>query len=864
MPHEEGSDATLTERPHSEPNDERYDAQRVERKWFERWQQNAALYAAEPASDQAKPAKKKYYVLEMLPYPSGALHMGHVRNYSIGDALARYMWMNGYNVLHPMGWDSFGLPAENAAIQNNTPPRQWTLGNIANMKAQMKRLGFAYDWSREITTCLPEYYRWNQWFFLKLFEQGLAYRKKSKVNWCPKCATVLANEQVVNGCCWRHEDTVVGQRELEQWFVRTTKYADELLRGLDKLEGWPEKVRTMQRNWIGRSEGTLVDFKLDGAAGAAGSAISVFTTRVDTIYGATSVQLAPEHPIVRDLAATNADLRAKVDGLIAEQRKAKETGDIGEIEKHGVPTGRYAINPFNGEKVPVWVANYILMDYGTGAIMSVPAHDERDYEFATKYKLEIRLVILPISNDPEETVAEPPLPFVSHEGVLINSGRFKGLTCDEAIKKMSAYAEQKGFGKATVTYRLKDWGISRQRYWGTPIPMLYCEKDGIVAVPEKDLPVVLPENVDITLTGGSPLERVPGFVNATCPKCGGPARRETDTMDTFVDSSWYFYRYTDAHNDHAPFDSKTAQYWFGDRGIDQYIGGVEHAILHLIYSRFWTKFMRDLGLIANEEPVERLFTQGMVIKDGAKMSKSLGNVVSPDEMVARYGADAARMNSLFAAPPDRDLDWQDSGIEGIQRFLGRVYRFVVRHAEPNHPNWRKPVPGDLPPPARSIQRKLHQTIKRVSDDFQGRWHFNTCISAIMELVNVLYGAEDAIAKNEIPGPFLAQVERNLVLLLGPFAPYLAHELWEMLGEQGSLLRAPWPKYDAALAKEEEIEIPVQVNGKLRSRVVVPADSAEETILERALADEKIQAAIAGKQIVKKIYVPGKLVNVVVK
>ena len=847
--------------PSPRPQEERYDPRRVETKWFERWQQNAALYAAEPDS-----TKKKYYVLEMLPYPSGALHMGHVRNYSIGDALARYMWMNGYNVLHPMGWDSFGLPAENAAIQNHTPPRQWTLGNIANMKAQMKRLGFAYDWSREVTTCLPEYYRWNQWFFLKLFERGLAYRKNSKVNWCPKCCTVLANEQVVNGCCWRHEDTLVEQRELEQWFVRTTKYADELLNGLDKLGGWPEKVRTMQRNWIGRSEGTLVHFKLDYAEnhtgfGPAGSTITVFTTRVDTIFGATSVQLAPEHPIVKDLAATNADLRAKVDQLVAEQRKAKEEGDIGEIEKHGVPTGRYAINPFNGEKVPVWVANYILMDYGTGAIMSVPAHDERDCEFAKKYKLEIRLVILPISNDSEETVAEPPLPFVSHEGVLINSGRFNGLACDEAIRKMSVYAEEKGFGKATVTYRLKDWGISRQRYWGTPIPMLYCEKDGIVPVPEKDLPVILPENVDITLTGGSPLGRVPEFVNATCPKCGGPARRETDTMDTFVDSSWYFYRYTDAHNDRAPFDGKTAQYWFP---IDQYIGGVEHAILHLIYSRFWTKFMRDLGMITNDEPADRLFTQGMVIKDGAKMSKSLGNVVSPDEMVARYGADAARLYSLFAAPPDRDLDWQDSGIEGIQRFLGRVYRFVVRNrTSSGTPQVERFEATSLQPAARAIQRKLHQTIKRVSDDFQGRWHFNTCISAIMELVNVLYGAEDAIAKNEVPASFLADVQRNLVLLLAPFAPYLAHELWEMLGEKGNLLKAPWPKYDAALAKEEEIEIPVQINGRLRSRVVVSADATEETVVERALSDEKVQAAIAGKQIVKKIYVPGKLLNMVV-
>jgi len=849
------------------PNDERYNPQRVEAKWFERWQSDPQLYAADPADS----SKKKFYVLEMLPYPSGALHMGHVRNYSIGDALARYMWMNGHNVLHPMGWDSFGLPAENAAIQNNTPPREWTLGNIAKMKAQMNRIGFAYDWSREVTTCLPDYYRWNQWFFLKFYEKGLAYRKKSKVNWCPNCATVLANEQVLpNGCCWRHEDTVVEQRELEQWFLRITKYADELLRDLDKLDGWPEKVRTMQRNWIGRSEGALVDFKIDypedrSGFGPAGGTISVFTTRIDTIFGATSVQLAPEHPIVADFAAHHPDLRAKVDQLIAEQRKAKETGDIGEIEKHGVFTGRYAINPFNSEKIPIWVANYILMDYGTGAIMSVPAHDDRDYEFAKKYKIEIRLVILPISNDPEETVTEPRLPFVAHEGMLINSGRFSGLECADAIKKMSAYADEQGFGKPTITYRLKDWGISRQRYWGTPIPMLYCEKDGIVPVLEKDLPVILPENVDIAQAGGSPLGRVPEFVNATCPKCGGPARRETDTMDTFVDSSWYFYRYTDAHNDRAPFDPKIAQYWFP---IDQYIGGVEHAILHLIYSRFWTKFMRDLGLITNDEPVERLFTQGMVIKGGAKMSKSLGNVVSPDEMVARYGADAARLYSLFAAPPDRDLDWQDSGIEGIQRFLGRVYRFVVRNAAPNNPSKTLPVTS-LSPAERGVQRKLHQTIKRVSDDFQGRWHFNTCISAIMELLNTLYAYEESIdsdaqARTSTSAALLAEVQHDLVLLLAPFAPYLAHELWEMLGEKGSLLKTAWPKYDATLAKEQELEIPVQVNGKLRSHITVPADTPETVVLERALADERIQAFIAGKQMVNKIYVVGKLVNIVVK
>jgi leucyl-tRNA synthetase len=841
--------------------DDRYNAQRIESKWFDRWQDDASLYAAEPDS-----TRQKYYVLEMLPYPSGALHMGHVRNYAIGDALARYMWMNNYNVLHPMGWDSFGLPAENAAIQNNTPPREWTLRNIAAMKAQMKRLGFAYDWSREVTTCLPDYYKWNQWFFIKLFEKGLAYRKKSRVNWCPKCATVLANEQVVDGCCWRHEDTLVEQRELEQWFLRITNYSEELLRDLDRLPGWPEKVRIMQRNWIGRSEGTLVDFKLDGSTDPANSTISVFTTRVDTIYGATSVQLAPQHPMVARFTKNNDLLRASVDQLIAEQRKAREVGDIGEIEKHGVNTGRYAINPYNGEKVPIWIANYILMDYGTGAIMSVPAHDERDYEFAKKYKLDVRLVILP-AGDPEETAVEPRLPFTTSEGMLVNSGPFSGQSCEAASKAMSELAEQKGFGKATVTFRLKDWGISRQRYWGTPIPMLYCEKDGIVAVPENDLPVILPENVDITLTGGSPLGRVPEFVNTTCPKCGGAARRETDTMDTFVDSSWYFYRYTDANNDQAPFDSEKAGYWFGDHGIDQYIGGVEHAILHLIYSRFWTKFMRDMGLIKNDEPAERLFTQGMIIKGGAKMSKSLGNVVSPDDMVARYGADATRMYTLFATAPDRELDWQDAGVEGIERFLSRVYRFAVRNARPDDPAWSQPVPANLDTQARGVQRKLHQTIKRVTDDFQGRWHFNTCIAAVMELVNELYAvsvvAGDAPAQ-AVPVPLLREVQRTIALLLAPFAPYLAHELWEMLGEQGSLLRAPWPKYDPALAKEDEIEIPVQINGKLRGRIVVPADASEDLVRTNAQSDEKIASMIAGKQIVKVIVVPGKLINIVVK
>ncbi len=847
----------------STARDERYNARAVEEKWAERWQSDPSLYAAE-----AHPTKPKYYVLEMLPYPSGALHMGHVRNYAIGDALARYMWMNGYNVLHPMGWDSFGLPAENAAIKNNTPPKQWTLGNIAAMKKQMKRLGFTYDWSREVTTCLPDYYRWNQWFFLKLYEAGLAYRKKSRVNWCPQCATVLANEQVVGGMCWRHEDQPVEQRELEQWFLRITQYADELLRDLEKLQGWPEKVRTMQQNWIGRSEGTLVDFDLGGTVGPAGSTITVFTTRVDTIYGATSIQLAPQHPIIADMTGRDAGLRAHVEELIAEQRRARETGDIGNIEKHGVFTGRHAKNPFNGEAIPVWVANYIVMDYGTGAIMSVPAHDERDHEFANKYGLEIRLVVLPANMDEEETMTAPPLPYSPTDGMLVNSGEFSMLSCADAIRKMTQRAEEKGFGKATVTYRLKDWGISRQRYWGTPIPMVYCDKDGLVPLNEKDLPVILPDNVPITLAGGSPLASVPEFLNTTCPKCGGPARRETDTMDTFVDSSWYFYRYADAKNDKAPFDGAKIDYWFP---IDQYIGGVEHAILHLIYSRFWTKFMRDMGLIKNDEPVARLFTQGMVIKDGAKMSKNLGNVVSPDEMVARYGADATRMYSLFAAPPDRDLDWQESGIEGIQRFLGRVYRFYLKYPVEKRldaPSAASAPPDaatrPLTPEARALQRKLHQTIKRVTSDFQGRWHFNTCIAAIMELVNDIYGAEAALAKGRISFSLIGELQRKIALLLAPMAPYMSHELWAMAGETNNLLKAPWPKYDAALAAEDEIEIPVQVNGKLRGLVVVPATASKDQIEKAALADEKIQAAIAGKYIAKVIVVAGKLVNLVAR
>ena len=848
--------------------EQRYDAQRIEQKWQERWQSQPELYRAESASS----ARKKYYVLEMLPYPSGALHMGHVRNYSIGDALARYMWMKGYNVLHPMGWDAFGLPAENAALKNNTPPRDWTLHNVTNMKRQMNRLGFSYDWSTEVTTCLPDYYRWNQWFFLKFFERGLAYRKKSKVNWCPECATVLANEQVVNGCCWRHEETIVEQRDLEQWFLRITKYAEELLRDLDLLEGWPEKVRTMQRNWIGRSEGAQVDFQIADSA----EKITVFTTRIDTIFGATSIQLAPEHPSVARLIGNDPDLLSRLDELINDQRRAREAGDAVEPEKRGFFTGVYAINPFNDEKIPIWVANYILMEYGTGAIMSVPAHDERDYEFAKKYDLEVRIVILPRRHEHGEQ-QEPTLPYTAMDSLLINSGSFNGLGNQEAIQKMTRFAKQKGFGKGLVTYRLRDWGISRQRYWGTPIPILYCDKCGIVPVPEQDLPVLLPDNVEITLQGGSPLARVPEFVNAKCPECDGMARRETDTMDTFVDSSWYFYRYTNAKLATAAIDSAATAYWFP---IDQYIGGVEHAILHLIYSRFWTKTMRDMGLIKNSEPIARLFTQGMVIRNGAKMSKSKGNVISPDEMVERYGADSTRVYSLFAAPPDRDLDWQEAGVEGVSRFLSRVYRLVKKHGRPDpKTDWVQILAMPWAPgTAREIQKKVHQTLRKITQDFEGRWHFNTSIAALMELVNELYLHIESRQSHGDVGQLSdtngRPVERSkdliqaslryLTVMLAPFSPYLAAELWEGLGERQDLLRDSWPSYDANLAKEEEIEIPIQVNGKNRSRMVLPAGSPQAEVEQRALSDEKIRAFTGSKEIVKVIVVPDKLVNIVVR
>ena len=808
-----------------------YDHAKIELKWYQRWQ-NADFYRAEENS-----AKPKFYVLEMLPYPSGTLHIGHIRNYSIGDALARYKWMRGFNVLHPMGWDAFGLPAENAAIANRQPPRQWTLQNIQAMKKTHRRFAFSYDWDREVSTCEPEYYRWNQWFFLKMLERGLAYRKKALVNWCPKCATVLANEQVVEGCCWRHEDTPVEQRALEQWFLKITAYADQLLADMRQLEdGWPERVLIMQRNWIGRSEGAEIDFTLAGTD----QKIRVFTTRVDTIYGATCVILAPEHPLNAQLLDPAGQARAKA---MVDARAGRDPGDI---EKEGFFSGSYAVNPYSDENVPIWVGNFVLMGYGTGAIMAVPAHDERDFEFCRKYSIAIRPVIRPVGG---ELGVEPGLTVAfTEDGIVEHTGDWSGLTSEEARDKMAAHARVNGFGDAAVTFRIKDWGISRQRYWGTPIPVIYCAACGLVAVPEDQLPVRLPDRVEITGAGRSPLENVPEFVNVACPKCGGAARRETDTMDTFIDSSWYFYRYCDPHNDQAPFDPAKIAYWFE---IDQYIGGVEHAILHLIYSRFFTKVMRDIGLIRNSEPVRRLFTQGMVIAEGAKMSKSKGNVVGADLLAEKYGADTARMFVLFAAPPEKEVDWRWEGADGIYRFLGRVYRFATRRI------------GTAAPEAgaadRQVLRKLHQCLQKITEDFESRWHFNTCIASIMELVNVLYAEEENIGS-----AVLNDVLVKLALMLAPFAPYLAQEIWEELGHDGPVFRQQWPAYDPELAKPEEAEIVVQVNGKLRSRVYAPFGTPQDALEKLALADPKTQQSIAAKQIVRIIAVPDKLVNIVVK
>jgi leucyl-tRNA synthetase len=834
-----------------------YNPQEIETKWQKRWAE-ARVFESE-----ADPAKPKYYVLEMLPYPSGTMHMGHMRNYAIGDVVARVKRMRGFNVLHPMGWDAFGLPAENAAIKNNTHPRLWTNNNIAEFQRTLRRFGFSYDWRREISTCEPEYYRWNQWFFLRMLERGLAYRKKSRVNWCPKCCTVLANEQVVNdGYCWRHEDTLVESRELEQWFLKTTAYADQLVDDLKQLEGsWPERVITMQRNWIGRSQGARVKFAVEDVQGA--PPIEIFTTRIDTIYGATALILAPAHPAIEKLLGWATPDSIEWTRLGKMRQTSVKTEDVATAEKEGFFTGRYALNPFNGEKIPIWVGNFVLMEYGTGAIMAVPAHDQRDFEFCRKYGLPVRIVVQP--RDGAGLVEEKMTAAFDEDqkGKLVNSGPFDGLSVDEALAKMTAFAELKGFGSGETVYRLRDWGISRQRYWGTPIPVVYCQEHGLQPVPDKDLPVLLPPNPKLTGEGESPLASTPEFVNTTCPKCGGPARRETDTMDTFVDSSWYFYRYCDPHNSEAPFDSAKVGYWFP---IDQYIGGITHAILHLLYSRFWCKVMRDLGLVKHNEPITRLFTQGMVQKGGVAMSKSRGNVVGAIEMAEKYGADTGRLYTLFAAPPEKDLEWSEESIEGSWRFLNRVFRLIDKHAAAirESKNWNFDSKG-MSDKERDLIRVTYQTMLRVTQDFEKRWHFNSAIAQIMELTNEIYLAEPL--ENGVRPEIQKEVLQILTLLLAPMTPHIAEEMWEMLGNKDGLWNATWPVLADAqldLAKDNEVEIPVQINGRVRTTLKVPAGASESDVVAKAKADPAVARHIEGKRIVKVIFVLNKLLNLVVK
>ncbi len=822
-----------------------YNFEEIETRWQKRWTEAGAFEVAED------PKRPKFYCLEMLPYPSGDIHVGHVRNYCITDVIARYKTMRGLNVLHPIGWDALGLPAENAAIKRGVHPEKWTRANIAGMKRQLQRMGFSYPWSREIATCDPEYYRWNQWFFLRMLERGLAYRKKAAVNWCPSCQTVLANEQAEGGVCWRC-GSKVEERELDQWFLRITAYQDALLDDMAQLPTWPDRVLLQQKNWVGRSPGAEVDFPVEG-----GEPIRIFTTRVDTIYGATFGVLAPEHPMVDALLAgakDAAEARAKIAGLRAQDRRARLEG---RVEKEGVFTGRYATNPYNGERIPIWVGNFVLMGYGTGAIMSVPAHDQRDFEFARKYGLPIRVVIQP---EGPPLVAEKLEAAYDGPGRVVNSGPFDGLSAEEAIPKMAAYAEAKGFGRGTVTYRLKDWLISRQRYWGTPIPVVYCPTDGMQPVPDDQLPVVLPPDAPFTGEGGNPLEKVPAFVEGACPKCGGKARRETDTMDTFVDSSWYFYRYLSPHKSDGPFDKDAARYWFP---IDLYVGGIEHAILHLVYSRFWTKVMRDLALIALDEPVTRLFPQGMVHKDGEIMSKSKGNTVAPDDVIAEYGADTLRLYVLFAAPPELSMDWTETGIEGPHRFLNRVWRLVDRHAEAFAKEPRGPLPADLTGPARELRRKTHQAIARVTADIEERIHLNTAVAALMELVNEIYRLEPEVAKGKDQAVPREAIE-TLVLLLNPFTPHVCEEMWERLGNQGGLVRASWPVFDAEAAREDSVELAVQVNGKVRGHVTIARGASEEAARAMALSEPHVAALLDGKQVVKVVVVADRLVSVVLR
>jgi leucyl-tRNA synthetase len=854
-----------------------YKPQSIEKKWQERWR---AARAFEVTEDLQKP---KFYCLEMFAYPSGHAHVGHVRNYMIGDVVARMKRMRGFNVLHPFGWDAFGLPAENAAIKHGTHPEKWTLENIAHMKGQLQRIGISYAWDREIATCLPDYYKWNQWLFVRMLERGLAYRKRSSVNWCPSCNTVLANEQVVDGGCWRCH-TPVTTRDLEQWFFRITAFADELLDATGRLKEWPEKVLTMQQNWIGRSEGARVRFELAGGSSAerrppnAGQ-IEVFTTRIDTIYGADFVLLAPEHPFVQQWAKEEADRQGPDRGFAANLRRFQSQDRTarmtGEIEKEGFDTGRTALNPFTGKQVPVWVANFVLVEYGTGAVMGVPAHDQRDHEFARKYGLPITVVVKP--RDGAVPRVDAMTEAVSNDGVLVNSGRFDGMDSDAARRAITADAQSRGIGEPTIQYRLKDWGISRQRYWGTPIPVIYCEKCGVVPVPDKDLPVLLPKTAEFSGRGDSPLAHIPEFVDAPCPTCGGPGRRETDTMDTFVDSSWYFYRFCDPKNDALPFDTRKVAYW---GPVDFYSGGVEHAILHLIYSRFFARVFRDIGLTAIDEPFTRLLTQGMVLKGGQVMSKSVGNVVDPDDMIQKFGADALRLYVMFVAPPEKEIEWTDAGLEGSFRFLARVWRFVDRVADTiGGEGIPPPDRQDLNDAERALRRKTHDTIRRVTQDLDPRVHLNTAVSGLMELVNELYAfcgrSESALlsrdSDDEAPigaheRPETVAVVKEavdaLVRMISPFAPHMAEELWERLGHANGIVAAGWPSYDEAVARAEELVVPVQVNGKVRGRVTVAADTSEDRLRELALADPQVAKHLDGKTVKKVVVVNGRMVSVV--
>lgn len=826
---------------------ERYNFKKIEEKWRRRWEEQDLYAVGDPGG------RPRFYCLEMFPYPSGKLHMGHVRNYSIGDVLARFKTMQGYAVLHPMGWDAFGLPAENAAIKHgDVHPADWTMANISAMREQLKQLGVSYDWRREIATCHPGYYKWTQWLFLQLFHRGLAYRKKAAVNWCPSCATVLANEQVVGGGVCERCKTEVEKRELEQWFLKITAYADRLLEDLRLLEGWPEKVKVMQENWIGRSEGAEISFPVAGRK----EEITVFTTRPDTVFGVTYMVLAPEHPLVEKLIA-GTEQAGEVRSFVREVTRLSEIArTAADLEKVGIFTGAHCVNPVNGEKVPVLVANYVLMEYGTGAVMGVPAHDQRDFEFARKYDLPVRVVI----NPPGEEL-DPATMTEAYEGagVMVNSGMFDGLPSEEGKKAVVRYLEEKGLGRGRVAYRLRDWLISRQRYWGAPIPIVYCARCGTVPVPEKDLPVLLPYNVAFKPTGQSPLNDCPEFLHAACPRCGGPARRETDTMDTFICSSWYYYRYVSPRCEGAPWEKEEVAKWLP---VDQYIGGVEHAILHLLYSRFFTKVFYDLGLLTNVEPFTNLLTQGMVLKDGAKMSKSKGNVVSPEEIVETYGADTARLFILFAAPPERDLEWSDQGVEGCYRFLNRLWRLVAElspelAAAPERPR------GGLAGVNREMRRLTHRTIKKVTEDIASRFNFNTAVSAIMELVNGLYQFKEVPAADRDPVVLREAVEA-LLLLLAPFAPFITEELWEATGHRESIHRQRWPEYDPEALVEDEITVVVQINGRVRDRVVLPRGISTEEMVARVLAQPRVQQYVEGKKVGKVIPVPEKLVNIVVK